>query len=346
MGLISPAWCTPISAEDNPTSTIDSLIQNQGNLEIDGLPDHYPNSTLAQESIDPTLRLNEQNVSGFPSIIPEVIEFEYIGNFSVYSESELNTIVRFEEEYLGRPATISQLLRAVSRINDAYVKPEDEMGNELGYVTSGAFIPLDEKSNPIDQVQRGIIRIAIVEGRLEDVRVSGLRRLREDYVKGRILSRVRQPLQQRDLVEALQLLQLDPLVDSVSADLALGSDLGLSLLNIDIQESNTNQVVLGIDNNRSPSVGTLRVRGGYIQSNLLGFGDRFALFYEATEGSEGINDISYELPINPSGGTLGLSASFLDARIIEKPFDAIDIRSQSGDSRGQRRFLCGAGWGD
>ncbi|NET58466.1 MAG: ShlB/FhaC/HecB family hemolysin secretion/activation protein [Symploca sp. SIO2E6] len=235
--------------------------------------------------------------------------FEFIGNTAL-SDEELAQEV---EEFTGSPITFAELLSARTKITELYTSN--------GYVTSGAFIPPQSLTETT-------ITIQIVEGGLEDIEVNGTRRLFPGYVRSRLEIATAKPLNVNKLLEALQLLQLDPLIENISAELSTGSSPATSLLIVNITEANTWLYEVFVNNGRSPSVGSFR-RGFTIgQANLLGVGDRLTFGYTNTDGSNEI-DTSYTIPFNPRNGTLSLSYGNTSSKVIEPPFDILDIESSS-----------------
>ena len=236
-------------------------------------------------------------------------QFKFIGN-TAFSEEELAKEV---EEFTGHPITFAELLSARTKITELYTSK--------GYVTSGAFIPPQSFSETT-------ITIQIVEGGLEEIEVNGTRRLLPDYVRSRLEVATVKPLNVNKLLEALQLLQLDPLIENISAELSTGSGPATSLLIVNVTEANTWLYEVFANNGRSPSVGSFR-RGFTIgQANLLGVGDRITFGYTNTDGSNEIN-ASYTIPFNPRNGTLVLSYGNTSSKVIEPPFDILDIESSS-----------------
>lgn len=215
--------------------------------------------------------------------------------------------------FLNRPLTFSDLFQVRDAIGKLYT--------DRGYITSGAWIPPQK-------FQAGNLEIRVIEGQVEDIRVMGLRRLRPSYVRRRLELATTSPLNRDQLLESLQLLQLDPLIANISANLSAGTRPGYSLLEIWVAEANTQQREIALDNGRSPSVGTLRRQLRGMEANLLGLGDRFSALYTNTQGSNAL-DLSYTLPINPRNGTLSLNYGTAASRIIESPFSVLDIQSQS-----------------
>jgi hemolysin activation/secretion protein len=133
-----------------------------------------------------------------------------------------------------------------------------------------------------------------------------------------------QPLQTSRLLDALRLLQLDPLIKSISAELIPGSQFHRSALEVKFEEEKTFSAALLLDNRRAPSIGSFRRQLQLTEANLLGKGDGLSLAYTNTDGSNAF-DLSYTLPLNPQNGTINLSAGVTDNRVIEKPFEKVDI---------------------
>jgi len=193
--------------------------------------------------------------------------------------------------FTGRELSFAELLQVRTQVTQLYVSQ--------GYVTSGAFIPPQT-------LEGGVVKIQVIEGSLEDINVTGTRRLQRAYVSSRIRLAAETPLNVPRLLRSLQLLQLDPLIATISADLQAGTRPGTSLLQVQVTEADTFSVTPSIDNGRSPSVGSFRRQVEVTQANLTGLGDRFSLNYANTDGSNGI-DTSYTLPLNPRTGTLRLA---------------------------------------
>ena len=217
--------------------------------------------------------------------------------------------------YTNRPLTFAELLEARSQVTQRYV--------DQGYSTSGAYLPPQD----IDP-DRGVVEIRVLEGRLEAIEIQGLRRLREGYVRRRIERATQPPLQVDRLLAALQRLQVDPLIDTVSAELSAGIEPGTNLLRVTLTEADTFHGDLSVDNGRSPSVGTVRRRATVTQANLLGFGDGLSLSYTNTDGSDTI-ETSYTVPIDSRNSTIGARFEWTGSRIIEDPFDPLDIKADS-----------------
>ncbi|MEH2290743.1 ShlB/FhaC/HecB family hemolysin secretion/activation protein [Nostoc sp.] len=256
----------------------------------------------------PTPTPQEPPSGNFPDTI--IVErFEVIGS-TVFSPQEL---AQATAEFTKRPISLTQVYQARSKITELYVKN--------GYITSGALIPPQT-------IQSGVVKIQVIEGKLEDIQVTGTRRLNRNYVRSRLAIATSAPLNRQRLLEALQLLQLNPLIKNVTAELSTGSQAGTSLLEVKITEAKTFSGQIILDNGRSPSVGSFRRGLRLNEANLLGLGDLLSLGYTNTDGSNSF-DAGYTLPVNPRNGTLSFNYGTTSSHVIEPPFDTLDIDSAS-----------------
>ena len=238
-----------------------------------------------------------------------VNRFEVLGS-TVFTKAELDQIL---SPFTKRPITFSELLQARSQITDLYIS--------RGYITSGAFIPTQN-------LQNGVVQIQVIEGGLEDIKVTGVERLSPDYVRSRMNIATGAPLNRDRLIQALQVLQINPLIASISAELSAGTRAGQNILEVRIKEAKSLEVQLSLDNNRAPSVGSLRRKVQISEANLTGLGDALNVAYSNTDGSNSY-DLSYTLPINPYNGTIAFAFNNGNSNVLEKPFNILDIYANS-----------------
>jgi hemolysin activation/secretion protein len=175
-----------------------------------------------------------------------------------------------------------------SEITQLYVKN--------GYISSGAYIP----GNQSFDAQGGTVEIKVVEGRVEDIVVTGTKRLDPNYIKSRIALGTDKVLKIDRLIESLQLLQLDPLIKSIGTELVSGQQPGTSIVQVNVSERPNWQADINIANNRTPSVGEIQVQVGALQNNLTGIGDAISATVGKSEGST-LFDLNYTLPLNTCG---------------------------------------------
>jgi hemolysin activation/secretion protein len=241
-----------------------------------------------------------------------VQKFEFVGN-TAFSQARLS---RATADFTGKPIAFAQLLQAADRVTQLYI--------QAGYITSGAYIPSQE-------LQAGVVKIQVVEGSLAEINVNTIKgRLKPSYVRDRIAVATAKPLNINRLQAALQLLQLDPLIDSLNAELTAGTQPGTNSLEVNVYGAKTFSTQLSLNNNRNPSVGSFQRGIEVSEASLLGRGDGLSLAYNNTAGSNAF-DISYTLPINPRNGTLRLGYQNSNNDIIEQPLEDFDIEVDERD---------------
>lgn len=251
---------------------------------------------------------------------PEPIPGEVPANITVERfEVEGSTVFSPEEfaqvlaPFTKKPISFAELFQARSAVTQLYIS--------RGYITSGALIPPQT-------LRGGVVKIQVVEGSLEAINITGNKRLNSDYIRDRIAIRTGTPLNQQQLLATLQLLQLNPLIQNLSAELATGSRPGTNILEVNITEAQTSHIQIFADNGRSPSVGSFRRQVQANEANLLGLGDSLSVAYSNTDGSNSL-DTGYTLPLNPRDGTLSFSYGTSASEVIEPPFNRLDINASS-----------------
>lgn len=271
------------------------------------IPQPFPDTPL--EIPNPKLPASESqpNIPGTQTIK----RFEFEGNTAL-SDEELAEVTK---PFTGE-VTFAELLEAEAAVTERYI--------DAGYINSGAVIPAAQNI----QEQDGVVKMQIIEGGVEDIKVTVEGRLNPNYVRSRLAIASAIPLNRNRLLEALQLLQLDPLIQNISAELSAGSRPQLSLLTVQVTEADSFNTELFTDNGRAPSVGSWRRGFRFNEGNLTGSGDRLNLEYTNTDGSNAF-DGRYALPLNSRNSTLTLAGGLTGTEVVESPFDRLDI---TGDS--------------
>ena len=242
----------------------------------------------------------------------DIKKVEVTGN--TIFQREIAALVKEYEGEKGRQATFETLLELRAAITQLYA--------QNGYITSGAFLL---NNQALDQ---GIVRIQVVEGSLEQIEIDGLTHLQERYVRSRLERATQPPLQRQRLEEALQLLQLDPLIAQVNAELTAGSTPGRNRLRVTLQEAPPFHASVAIANDQSPSIGSIAGSIFASHDDLLGLGDRLTATYSRTEALN-LYNFSYTVPFNALNGTASISYGNNTSEIIEDPFQDLGIRSKT-----------------
>ncbi|MGF1590672.1 MAG: ShlB/FhaC/HecB family hemolysin secretion/activation protein [Pleurocapsa sp.] len=239
-----------------------------------------------------------------------VEQFGFTGS-TVFSQAELTSAIA---EFTGQPISFAQLVQAANVITDLYV--------EQGYITSGAYVPEQN-------LESGIIKIQIVEGSLAEIEVNVVEgRLNESYIRDRLRQRTTTPLNINQLQEALQLLQLNPLIESLDAELSTGIQPGTNLLTVSIITADTFTLQTELNNNRNSSLGTFERGIELEEANLLGIGDKLRLAYHNTDGSNQYTG-SYAFPLNTRDGFLSFNFRLAQNKIVQSDLEDLDIEVDS-----------------
>ncbi len=238
-----------------------------------------------------------------------VREYRLSGN-TVFTSEELAPLTA---PYAGREIGTEELAALRLTLTKYYV--------ERGYINSGAVVPDQD-------VQDGVVRIDIVEGRLTDIEISGNHRLSDDYLSARLRQGAGPPLNVATLQEQFQLLLGGPFVRRINGELAPGAQPGEAALKARVEERKPWVLGFGLDNDITPTLGEVRgvlhaavlspTRSGDILSTDLAYG-------------EGLKEaqVDYALPLNPRGTTLQLFGDWSNGEVVEELLSGLDIEGET-----------------
>jgi hemolysin activation/secretion protein len=292
----NPQTVPPGRLEDVPDTQLPSDVLPKPPDDNQLLPSpNLPNQPILEEN-DPNARFRVNRI-------------EVIGS-TVFKAEQFAAIT---DPFVGRELTFAELLQ----VKDAIAK----LYTDKGYVTTGALITPQT-------VEAGVIKIQVIEGSIQEIKIIGNRRLQSKYIRDRIQLGAAKPLNIPHLLEKLQLLRLDPRIKNLSAELQTGVHPGTNVLQVEVEEAETFKLTASLDNGRSPSVGSFRRGVDLQEANLLGLGDTLSVGYANTDGSNTIN-VDYTLPINAHNGTVSFGFNQGWNRVIEKPFSVLDIQSNT-----------------
>ena len=311
----------PAQANSLPVFSIAQTPQLPPGINIDNLPQTPLPGRQQKPNIRP-LPPVEDFLDSLPNQLPEggvpeseveftVKEFK-LENNTVLEEIEIEAVF---QEYRDRPLTFADLLELETKLTKLYT--------ENGYINSGVVIPSQD-------VNQGIVTLQAIEGTIEAINVNVDGRLKEGYIRSRLARGAKSPLNIEELQEALQLLQLNPLVESLNAELSVGRSRDRWMLDVDVNQGDAFDPVLFVNNSRTPSVGSLQRGIELNHNNVLGYADRFSFVFRDTDGSDDF-DASYSIPVNSLDGTVGLRYRFVNSDIIEGNFDDLDIESETDE---------------
>lgn len=240
-----------------------------------------------------------------------VTKFIFRGN-TVFSGHELSETA---SKYEKREITLGELEDLRYKLTMLYV--------EKGYINSGVRIP--EQKLPGED---GTVLMDVVEGTLGDVKISGNGWLRSSYMEKRIRLGSGPPLNMGQLQERLQIIQNNPLVETINAELKPGIEKGKADLDVTIKETTPYHAGFQFSNSYSPGAGSMILETFASHENLTGNGDSLIFKYGFTESLYDYSG-SYSMPINPRDTTIRFAYSRNSSTLIEEPFDELDIDSRS-----------------
>ncbi|GMV45020.1 MAG: hypothetical protein AMXMBFR66_04180 [Pseudomonadota bacterium] len=227
---------------------------------------------------------------------------------TVIDDAELQQLAA---PWLGRPLRALDLEDLRQTITRAYVA--------RGRINSGAV--LDD-----DALQGATLTLRIVEGRIAQVRQSGLQGLSATYLASRLVHGD-EVLDLQRLQERFELQLADPLFTRIQARLLPDDAPGRALLELDVTRARPWQVSLFANNYLAPAVGAAQAGVEASAQNLLGWGDLLAGTLTRSEGSTNA-DASWQLPLGGTRTVLALRLARGSSSVIEEPVAALDIGSR------------------
>jgi hemolysin activation/secretion protein len=274
-----------------------------------GEPEFAPDPSKVPKILPPLAPPSEQERKLSATAKVFVKKIDLSGN-TVFPDEELANIIG---PYENRTITIGELHELRHKLSLHYF--------ENGYVNSGVIVPDQE-------VVDGVIHLQAIEGELTSIELGGNKRLKPAYVNKRIMIGAGTPLNIRSLQQSLTLLQQDPLIKKINAQLEPGFQPGESALRVKVEESVPYEGAIGVNNERSPAVGEVQAYVFVTHRNLTGRGDALSAQLSATEG---LNDLvlSYAIPLNARGTSAQLFYEKTDSDVIEEPFDLLDIENKT-----------------
>jgi hemolysin activation/secretion protein len=236
----------------------------------------------------------------------EVKGFAFEGNKLVPSEA----LGALAAPYTDREVSVGELEHLRQAISQYYV--------DRGYINSGALLP-------DDFYRDGIVRFRIVEGRVDQVRLQGLGRLRPSYVQERLV-RPEEPLNVNALQERFQLLLTDPLFAKVNARLEPGATPGLATLDVDVTRARPWDLALYTNNYQAPSTSPEVVGVTGTLRNLTGLGDALDATLQQGQGDNSEYVLGWVVPV-ARHTQIRARYDHQNSTVLQEPLDQLDLSS-------------------
>ncbi|HEY5602993.1 MAG TPA: ShlB/FhaC/HecB family hemolysin secretion/activation protein, partial [Gammaproteobacteria bacterium] len=233
----------------------------------------------------------------------------FSGN-TVFSNEQLQALVA---SYVDKEIDTLDIQQIKNLITKHYI--------DNGYLNSGAVIPDQD-------IEDGALDIQIIEGELTHVRVANQGHLNDNYISERIRLDPHKPLNLYVLQERLYLLQQDPRIQRINAELGPGDKRGESILNIEITEAKPYTILLQADNHQPPSIGEAQGTLRFQHLNITGFGDKIDATINHTEGlNKGY--VNYQWPLTADDKILYAAYEKNDSEIVSDEIKALGLKLEN-----------------
>lgn len=216
------------------------------------------------------------------------------------------------DDLKGRSVSLGELRAGANRITRLY--------RERGYPLARAYLPAQE-------IDGGIVRIAILEGRYDQVRLDNRSRLRGAALAPLGALRPGEAIEAGPLERSLLLLKETPGVD-VGATLRPGSTVGTSDLLVDVQPGPRVSGSIDADNYGNRFTGEYRLGGTLNLNSPLGLGDQLSLRAMGSDQDQHYYRAGYQLPVGPWSTQVGLAYSDMDYQLA-KDFGDLDAHGNA-----------------
>lgn len=250
---------------------------------------------------------------GMPGAMEKTIRVEKIvvDPSAILPKEKIDAIIAPLE---GQTVSLNDLQGAIDALNALYA--------EGGHATARAILPPQT-------IKDGEVRIRLIEARVGDVRLKGVEALDPAFITERVQLEAGELLSVPALESAL--VRFNRLNETkLRAAVVAGSKFGTTDVELTAVEPQRSKFSLFFDNAGRDTVG--ETRGGLNAriNNPLGRSDALQFIATRTEGAENYA-LSYSVPLNVNDLRLDLSASNGHIRIVDGPFEPLDISGHSSD---------------
>jgi hemolysin activation/secretion protein len=221
-------------------------------------------------------------------------------------EAQVSAIVA---DYLQVPVSIEDLLLLKDRLNQLYALH--------GFINTGVNIPDQE-------IAAGVLRLDLTLGQVDRLTITS--ELNAGYISPRL--QLTRPFNLQALQTRLKLLEQDPRVRRIDARVAPGDTLGKADLSLAVDTQPAFALGLSLANDRAPAIGANNARLRAEANNLTGWGDSLQGSVSVTRGLNAY-DVRLGLPLMANDLSVALEHSRSDSSVIEEPFAAINVDSQT-----------------
>lgn len=261
-------------------------------------------SMPAPAAIDLTLPGDATPASADTGPAIDVKRFAIDGNSAIASDELLALL----EPLQGQSLTLGQLQAGAARITQLY--------RARGYPFANAYLPAQE-------VEDGLVRVSVLEGRLGEVKVDNQSRQQASVVDAPLHRLQAGDLLRGDALETSLLLLGDTPGVRSQASLQPGAEVGTSDLVVTVRDAPLISGSLGLDNYGNRYTGQYRTSANLQLNGALGLGEQIQLQGVLTSEKLRNYRLGYQMPVGPWSTRVGVSTSHLSYD-LGKEFAALD----------------------
>ncbi len=230
-----------------------------------------------------------------------------------------------DESLTVPPKVLTKLQPFIGKPFNVVTLREMRKASVLAYRASD--LPIVDVLTPPQEITSGVIRMAVIVGKLEDVRVTETRYFSERSILGPVRLERGDLIYRSDIIRDLRAINRNPF-RSVSVGFTPGDEFGHTDLILQVDERRPWTVFSGYTNNGSDSLGEHRVNFGFETGNLWNAGHLLTYQYTTTPDFDRLDAhaASYRLPLFGGRHQLNLIGGHVQAE-GELPFEGEMIQT-------------------
>ena len=171
---------------------------------------------------------------------------------------------------------------------------------------------------PSQDVENGVVKLSVMEGRLGQISVENNRKYRGDTLSQSLEADIGELVSHQQVEEGIYLLNDLPGL-SVAGYFSAGDSVGETRLNLNVREEKSYAVAVRLDNHGSTFTGDQRLYTTVDWFNPVGMGDslRFAYLKSESPGNSVLNQFAYSLPLFGSRTRVEFSYDLNDFKLTD-----------------------------
>ena len=270
-------------AQPTPGETPGVLLEQQRQAEEQKKRQEQVTQPQAPSQIEKPAASRRSSTSGGAKV--KVTQFKFSGNTVIKTE-ELEKVVAAA---VGKELTIKELIQVANEVSEYYVG--------RGYIVAQAYIP-------VQRSRGGIVEIAVLEGKLGKVAVTGNTRYKSSTILAPMERLKREGVIQDSTLEtALYELNDYPGL-KVRATLQPGADVGLTDVSMTAKERLPYSFLTDINNYGSRLTGPWMYGAEVGLGNLAGLGDNLTFHGSKSDDNLFLTNMTYIIPLTSFGTKL------------------------------------------